>query len=140
MKKFMMMALVAAMTMTMGSKAMAAETKPVSDAYETEMTRLNDAEEIRTLLHINGTDVNKFEYVIDHNGRVSTKTMYRLNKETNTWTPLMVYRATYGKAENTLSYAAYSAESHAFTAHAMKTTYSKSECPVLIALPECLNY
>lgn len=140
MKKFMTMAMIATMTMVMGNNVMAAETTPAPETFETEMTRFDNASETRVMIRKNGREHYKFEYTIDNEGRVSTKTMFRYDDVSDTWKPVMLYRATYGTNSNTLSFAAWSNKDNSFSSHAMKTTYEKSECPVLIYLPECLNY
>lgn len=139
MKKFMMMAMAAAMTMAMNNEVNAAETSSSPETYEA-ATEMNSVSETRIMVHSTGVDLNKFEYTIDNEGRVSTKIMYRFDENTKSWMPVMMYRAEYGKDSNTLTCAGFNKSKGAFNKHAMKTTYSKSECPVLIALPECLDY
>lgn len=140
--KKMMMAIAAAMMMTMSGNAMAAETTTPApethDATSANMTATGNS--IRVMVHMNGKITNKFEYALDNEGRVTSKTMFRYIRETNTWMPVMQYSATYGDDTNILSFAAYDKSNGTFTNHKVETAYSSEECPVLIALPECINY
>lgn len=137
-----MMAIVAAM-MTMGGNATAAEnSSPVPETMEAK--GMNDAiskvDAVRVMIHNNGERTNRFDYALDSEGRVASKTMYRFDKGSCKWIPVMKYTATYGADGNTLSFASWDKESSSFTGHATETSYSKSECPVLISLPECIDY
>lgn len=142
MKKLMMMAMAAAM-MTMGGNATAADNSaPAPETMEAKSINagIGKANAVRVMIHKNGETTNRFDYTIDNEGRVSSKTMYRFDNSSYKWIPVMKYTATYGTDGNTLGFASWDKESGSFTGHAAETSYSKSECPVLISLPECIDY
>lgn len=77
---------------------------------------------------------NRFEYTMDKRGRVISKVMYRqLNGE---WTPRCIWRVTYGKTINVLSFAAWDSQRQEFSIHPESVAYDATENPVLLVLPE----
>lgn len=77
---------------------------------------------------------NRFEYTVDKLGRVTSKVMYsQLDGE---WIPRCIWRVTYGKAINVLSFAAWDSQTRDFSRHPESIAYDASENPVLIVLPE----
>jgi len=140
MTKFMMMAM-AAMMMAMSGNVKAAESAtPAPETMEAKSMNETPAEAIRVMLHFNDDVTNRFDYTLDTHGQVTSKTMYRFDKSTYKWIPVMQYKAIYGSDTNTLVFAAYDKKSGTFTNHKVSTSYDKTTCPILIALPECINY
>lgn len=78
---------------------------------------------------------NRFEYTVDKKGRVTSKVMYRQAKN-GEWIPRCIWKASYGKAINVLSFAAWDSQKGEFSRNTESVAYSTDENPVLIALPE----
>jgi len=144
MKKMMKMAFVAAMGMMMSVNA--AKAVSIAPANPSNMMAMEDKTSIgeriesRTMVHFEGEKANKFVYLIGEDGVVKSKTMYRLNRRTNEWKPVCCYRAIYGADNNMIVCADWNEANNAYDANMSSAIYSKDECPVLIKLPEVINY
>lgn len=143
MKKMMKMAIAATMVMTMSANAMASETQPANPIEIAEVMNnkhIGNQTETRNVVYDKGEYINKFEYVIDQNGTVISKTQYRNNHRDNQWMPICSYYASYGEDANRITFAAWNEETQSFSNRAKTTSYDKEECPVLIALPDIIDY
>lgn len=145
MKKMMSMAIAAVMGMMMSVNAMASSVAPIDPSEMNAMISTShsdnaEALESRSMLFTNNQHTNKFVYVIDANGVVKSKTMYRYNNDTNEWKPVCIYRAVYGEDSNIIIRAQWNEADNAYTSNIATAIYSKSECPVLFKLPEIINY
>lgn len=145
MKKMMKMAFVAVMGMMMMSAntAKAVSVAPVDPAEMAMMedrTSISERLESRTMIHCKGDETNKFVYLIGEDGVVKSKTHYRLNNDTNEWMPICCYRAIYGAETNTVVCARWNKNTNAYDANVTSATYDKEECPLLIKLPNVIDY
>lgn len=149
MKTMTKMAIAAAMTMTMGANVMAVSINSTNSTAIVEECISNEGKSsavdngalsARTMLYNKGTKSNKFVYIIDGNGTVMSKTMYTYNRKDNNWTPICIYRAVYGEKDNKLYFAEWNEADQAYTSSMMSATYSKDECPILISLPDVIDY
>lgn len=78
---------------------------------------------------------NRFEYTLDKKGRVTSKVMYRQEKN-GEWTPRCIWKVCYGKTINVLSFAAWDSKACEFSRNAESYAYSTAENPVILTLPK----
>jgi len=78
----------------------------------------------------------KVEFVLDQDGRATSKTVYVWNNNSNNWEPSYRYTADYGSDKHTLTYAKWNSNNHSFSKNIESVTYSSSEYPSLIVLPK----
>jgi len=143
MKKMMTLAFAAIMSVAMSVNANAMRVENMTtEAAAQQCVGCGCTEnlESRTMVHNENGVISKFVYIINASGAVISKTKYNFNAEAKDWTPVCIYRAYYGNEENKLVYSAWNAEEKAYTANTAIATYSKDECPVLMELPEVINY
>jgi len=57
----------------------------------------------------------KFEYEVDNEGRVESKTAYQWDEAENVWKPMYIYTARYGKQTNKLIYAKWNNKNSNFS-------------------------
>ena len=143
MKKMMKMAIAATMVMTMSANAMASEVKeesPMEMAETITSIQAGPSYETRTVIYDMGDYTNIFEYTIDQNGIVLSKTQYRSNHNDYKKVPVCTYNVTYGEVFNQITFATWNEEEQSFTKDVKTTTYNSYDCPVLFLLPDIINY
>lgn len=138
--KTMKMIVAMATVMMMSSFTSIEAAENASPAPHNIEVAVNAKRATRTMLHRTSEGLNKFDYTLDAEGRVASKTMYRWDAKNDEWRPICMLSTNYEGEENELIYAAWDNASGSFTADITISDYDKAECPVLLKLPEMLAY
>lgn len=124
-------AIIAALTITVSANAKVINGQPTSQPIA------NNYVPNSTFYYSDkSTNDLKYEYVLDDNGRVTSKIGYKKDKQTEVWTPLHMYFVVYGNEETVVTYALWNENKHLFNKGAQQYRYDAKEYPEVIKVPK----
>lgn len=77
----------------------------------------------------------KYEFTIDAQGRVTSRTAYLKSIITDKWMPMSAFNVSYSQTETILTFAEYNRKKKAFTDNRQEMRYNADSCPEIIKLP-----